>query len=48
MKTTKDLYMTDTGHMGKEITSQPQLWKDTYDSILAKKDEIAAFFRQNI
>jgi tagatose-6-phosphate ketose/aldose isomerase len=43
METIKDLCMTDTSHMGKEITSQPQLWRDTYDSVLAKKDHIAAF-----
>jgi tagatose-6-phosphate ketose/aldose isomerase len=35
--------MTGTSHMVKEITSQPKLWQDTFDSIVAKKDQIAAF-----
>ena len=35
--------MTGTSHMAKEIASQPKLWKETYESILAKKDSIAAF-----
>ena len=35
--------MTGTSHMAKEIASQPKLWKDTYESILIKKEEIVAF-----
>ena len=35
-----------TSHMAKEISSQPKLWMETYDSILAKKDQIAAFLNE--
>ena len=35
--------MKGTSHMAKEIASQPKLWKDTYDSIFAKKNSIATF-----
>ena len=38
--------MTGTSHMAKEIASQPKLWKDTYESILTKKDQIAAFLNE--
>lgn len=32
--------------MAKEISSQPKLWKDTYDSIVAKKNSIADFLNE--
>jgi tagatose-6-phosphate ketose/aldose isomerase len=38
--------MKGTSHMAKEISSQPKLWKDTYDSILTKRDSIAAFLNK--
>jgi tagatose-6-phosphate ketose/aldose isomerase len=38
--------MKETSYMAKEITSQPKLWKDTYDSILTKKDQIADFLNE--
>src|SRR5467141_333147 len=38
--------MTGTSYMAKEIASQPKLWKDTYDSIVTKKDQIAAFLNE--
>jgi tagatose-6-phosphate ketose/aldose isomerase len=38
--------MTGTSHMAKEIINQPKLWKDTYESIVTKKDQIAAFLNE--
>src|SRR6266705_3759221 len=38
--------MTGTSYMAKEITSQPKLWKETYESILNKKGQIAAFLSE--
>ena len=32
--------------MAKEISSQPKLWKETYDSIVTKKEQIAAFLNE--
>jgi tagatose-6-phosphate ketose/aldose isomerase len=35
--------MTGESHTAKEIFSQPQLWRETYESVLKRKDEIASF-----
>src|ERR1700712_3188423 len=35
--------MKERSHMAKEISSQPKLWKDTYDSILHNKEHLIAF-----
>ncbi len=35
--------LTDSSYMAKEITSQPKLWNDTYEFLLANKNKIAAF-----
>ncbi len=43
MKSTKILNMIETSHMAREIASQPKLWDETYESILAKKDQLSAF-----
>jgi tagatose-6-phosphate ketose/aldose isomerase len=32
--------------MAREIFSQPELWKETYESALAQKDEIASFLNE--
>src|SRR6185295_8150482 len=38
--------MKGTSHMAKEISSQPKLWKETYESILSKKDQLSAFLNE--
>src|ERR1700730_13411336 len=38
--------MTGSSHMAKEIASQPKLWKDTYESILNKRVQIADFLNE--
>src|SRR5579863_6529281 len=38
--------MTGTSHMAREIFSQPELWKETYESVLTQKDEIAAVLNE--
>ncbi len=35
--------MTGTSYMVKEISSQPKLWMETFQSIVDKKEQIAAF-----
>lgn len=35
--------MKGTSHMAKEISSQPKLWKETYESILDNKDQLSGF-----
>lgn len=35
--------MTGESHTAKEIFSQPQLWRETYESVRKRKDEIASF-----
>lgn len=37
------LPMTGESHTAKEIFSQPQLWRETYESVLKQQDEIASF-----
>ncbi len=39
----EELYLKDAGHMAKEISSQPGLWKDTYENVLSQKEEIGSF-----
>ena len=46
MESFKGIYMKGTSHMAKEITSQPKMWKDTYESILTNKNQIAAFLNK--
>src|SRR3979490_1889578 len=43
MKSTKILSMLETSHMAKEISSQPKLWKETYETVLTRKDGITHF-----
>ena len=38
--------MNGTSHMAKEISSQPKMWRDTYDSILINKNQIATFLNK--
>lgn len=38
--------MKGTSHMAKEISSQPKMWKDTYESILNNKTEITTFLNK--
>jgi len=38
--------MKGTSHMAKEISSQPKMWRDTYDSILINKNQIATFLNK--
>ena len=38
--------MTGTSFMAKEISSQPKLWKDTYQSILSIKDDLSSFLEE--
>ncbi len=35
--------MTGTSYMAKEVSSQPKLWMETYESILDEKDAITSF-----
>ena len=46
MESFKGIYMKGTSHMAKEITSQPKMWQDTYDSILTNKNQIATFLKK--
>ena len=43
MKARKPLKLIEPSHTANEIASQPKLWKDTYDSILSRKDQIVSF-----
>jgi tagatose-6-phosphate ketose/aldose isomerase len=38
--------MTGTSYMVKEISSQPKLWMETFQSVAGKKDQIAAFLNK--
>jgi tagatose-6-phosphate ketose/aldose isomerase len=47
MENDKFLTMSGTSYyMAKEISSQPKLWKDTYLSIFAMKEQIASFLNE--
>ena len=46
MESFKGIYMKGTSHMAKEITSQPKMWRDTYESILTNKNQIATFLNK--
>jgi len=43
MKARKSSGPIEPSHTASEIASQPKLWQDTYDSILAKKEQISSF-----
>lgn len=43
MKSKTPFVITQTSHTAKEIASQPDLWGDTYASLLARKDQIGEF-----
>ena len=43
MSTNNPLAYMVSSHMAKEISSQPELWKETYQSIWSQKDGIQAF-----
>ena len=38
--------MMGSSHMAKEIASQPKLWNDTYESVLAKSGQLTAFLNE--
>lgn len=42
-KIIKELQLMDKGHTAREIASQPGLWQETYETVLARKDEIKKF-----
>ena len=46
MESFKGVFMKGTSHMAKEISSQPKMWQDTYESILANKNQIATFLNK--
>ena len=46
MKNAKILNMLETSHMAKEISSQPKLWNETYENVLARKAQITDFLNE--
>jgi len=43
MKKNRPLTIPVESNMAKEITQQPEVWRKTYDSLLAQKNEICSF-----
>jgi tagatose-6-phosphate ketose/aldose isomerase len=42
----KELYIRDTGYMGKEISNQPVLWLETYAAVLSMREELTSFLNE--
>ncbi|MBK8088841.1 MAG: SIS domain-containing protein [Chitinophagaceae bacterium] len=40
------LNLMESSHMAKEITSQPKLWVDTYNSLLSNKNQLTTFLNK--